>query len=92
MKNIISKLKNIVFKNWRKTLFLAVIIFIFFFAYSIYILFNGVPDKALVAKVETETQSTNIKFDEKTIDKLLGLKLYSPPTTNITGKNPFQPY
>lgn len=92
MKNIILKYKNITLKSLREVMFFMVLVFIFFFAYSIYNLFNSSPDPETVANVEAQTQVINIKFDVKTIDKLLGLKSYTPPATNLPGKNPFQPY
>lgn len=92
MKNIIPKYKNITLKSLRKIMFFMILVFIFFFAYSIYTLFNSSPDPETVANVEAQTQATNIKFDVKTIDKLLELKTYTPPAINPSGKNPFQPY
>lgn len=92
MKNIFSKYKDIISKNWRKAIFLSVLFFICFFAYSVYLLFNGSPDPEAIANVKAQTQATDIKFDVKTIDKLLELKAYTPPAVNLSGKNPFQPY
>lgn len=78
--------------SWEKGIFIAVLVsLVIFLAANVYLIFKPIPDD-LRAIIDEEINSSNITFDQKTIDSLKERQNPPESETPISGKNPFAPF
>ena len=78
--------------SWQKAVFGAILISLaFYIGASAYLYFRPLSAE-IQTSIDSEVSSSNISFDQKTVDMLN--KRQQPPanTTAIGGKNPFTPF
>ena len=93
MTNAKENFKKFIAKRGEIILILIFLAALSFLSYRLFVLFNGPADEKTQAKVRMQTQSANINFDIKTINKIKELKDYNRNLEGpIQGKNPFVTY
>ena len=93
MRNINSFYNKILLGNTDKIALSMIVILLVGFSYSIHFLFNRPVDSKVEMRIKEESESTNIGFDEDTIDEIIELKDYGRSLNpSTTGKNPFVTY
>lgn len=95
MKNIKEQIAKLISENaktnWIKGVYWAVFAcFILFLAANAYLLFRPVASEVKEI-IDSDVNSSNINFDQKTLDSLKTRQGLDTPIVPPTGKNPFTP-
>jgi hypothetical protein len=93
MKNIKEQIAKLIStnakSNWTKGVLWAILIcFIVFVIANTYLLFRPLSNE-VKGIIDGEINSSNINFDQKTIDALKTRQVPNSPTVTPGGKNPF---
>lgn len=90
----IPKFKATKFKkpNLQKDVFWAIIVSVLIFIGAIGYQFIKTPGKEVLELIKEENSSSNIYFDQKTIDEIKERQLPPESKQSSVGKNPFIPF
>jgi hypothetical protein len=78
--------------DWQKSLTLALFISVLIFGVAIIYLILKPIDKSISTIIDEEISSTNIIFNQKTIDLLGERRVPEEIQVSSAGKNPFAPF
>lgn len=94
-KNVkVSKIKMPKLKkpNWQKDVFWATIICVLIFIGIVGYQFIKSPSKEMLDEIKKENASSNISFDQKTVDLIKERQIPPESAQPTVGKNPFTPF
>jgi hypothetical protein len=78
--------------SWQKAVFGAILVSLCFYLSALAYLYFRPLSPDIKASIDSEVSSSNITFDQKTIEMLKNRQQPPANTTTIGAKNPFTPF